>query len=260
MTRAHEAHEHLWHAEITQAPREASDNRHCAGSVYRRFAKQRHAVFNNLQAIGAHNRLRRHSGRKEARDVLQERDGVFHAARHADAAHKNHHERANHDRTLNKVGRAYREVSTHEGVHEHDEGAQNHHGGVVEPEQRGEKLAARYKAAAAIDAEEQQNNDGRDAHENAAIIMEAVAEKIGQSDGVAGNLRILAQTSRHELPIQIRANGEADCSPHGIGSAREIGNARQTHEQPARHVGCLGRKRCEPGAQASAAKEIVLGR
>lgn len=112
----------------------------------------------------------------------------------------------------------YREVSTHEGVHEHDKSAQNHHGGVVEPEQRGEKLAARYKAAAAIDAEEQQNNDGSDAHENAAIVMEAVAEKIGQSDGVTGNLRILAQAARHELPIQIRANGEADCGPHGIGA------------------------------------------
>ena len=90
--------------------------------------------------------------------------------------------------------------------------------------------------------------------------MEAIAEEIGQGNGVASNLRILAQASRHELPIQIRANGKANRRPHSIGRTREISNARQAHEQPARHIGRLGRKRREPRAQTTTAKEIVLGR
>ena len=85
--------------------------------------------------------------------------------------------------------------------------------------------------------------------------MEALAVEFRQRDGIARHHGILPQTLRHELPVEIRADGKADGGPHGVGRTGEVGHARQAHEQP----GPPRRQRREPRPHPAAAEE-VLGR
>ena len=130
---------------------------------------------------------------------------------------------------------------------------------VVPAEQRGEQLADRHEAAAHVDAEKHEDDERRDGRDDVLAVMEALGEEVGHRDGVAGHHGVAAEASRHELPVEVRADSQADGGPHGVGRAGEVGQARQAHEQPAAHVGCLGAQSGQPRADAAASREVLLG-
>ena len=238
MADAHETHEHLGHAEVAQTPREAGDDGD--EPVFARSAEKRLPILDDLVAVRIENRVRDLRARQEAGNALKEGDGVVNAAGLRDAADEHGREREEHERALDEVGRAYREVPADERVEEHDDRSEHHHRRVVEPEERREQLAAGHKAASRVDGEEQKRDDRGDRHEDVLVVVKAIREEIGDRDRIVRDLGILAQALRDEFPVQIGADGKADRRPHGIRRPREIGNARQAHEQPARHVGSLG--------------------
>ena len=256
MTHAHEAHEHLGHTEVSQAPRET---RHDGDEpVLPCCSKQRCAVLDDLVARRIENRSCNLRARKVSRDILQESDRVLNAARLRDAADEHRGKCEEHERALDKVGRADGEISADERVEEHDDGTEHHHRRVVEPEERREQLTAGHKAASGVNREEDERDDCRNRHENMLIVVEAVREEVGDGDGVVRHLRVLAQTLRHELPIEIRADRKADCRPHGVRRAREVRDAGKAHEQPSGHVRRFRGKRREPRAEPATAEKVRL--
>ena len=175
-----------------------------------------------------------------AGDGAQEFHGVVDAACAGHSADEHHRERKEHEHALNEVGHHHRQIATHHGVDEHDHRADDHHDVVVEAEQRGKQLAHRHEAAAHIHAEEHQDDYGRNSGNHALLVMESLGEEIRNSDGVTGHHRVATQAAGHKFPVEIGTESQADGSPHRIGRAGEVGQARQAHEQPAAHVGGFG--------------------
>ena len=258
MTHAHEAHEHLGHTKVPKAPRET---RHDGDEpVLPCRSEQRCTVLDDLVARRIENRGCNLRTRKESGDILQESDRVINATRLRDAANEHRGEREEHERALDEVGRADGEISADERVEEHDDGTEDHHRRVVEPEERREQLTASHKAASRVNREEDERDDGRNRHEDMLVVVKAVREEVGDGDGVVRHLGVLAQTLRHELPIEIRADSKADRRPHGVRRAREVCNAGKAHEQPPGHVRRFRGKRREPRAKPATAEEVRLAR
>ena len=90
--------------------------------------------------------------------------------------------------------------------------------------------------------------------------METIREEVRDGDGIAGNLGILAQAFRHELPVEVGADGQANRRPDRFVRTAEVRKTRKTHEQIARHIGGFRGKRREPRTEASAAQEVFFGR
>ena len=258
MARAHEAHEDLRHAEIPETPRQAAHDADRAGAVDDRIAELRHAVDDLLHAVFVKHGRCRGRARKETRYRAQKRDGVLDAAGHGDASHEDDDQRDDHDGALDEVGRADREIAADEGVGEDHERADDHHRRIVDAEQRREELAEGDEAAAGIDAEEHQDDDGGGAHEHLPGIMEPTREIIGKRDRIPRNLRVLPQRTSDETPVEIRSRSQAYGGPDRIGCAGEVRDAGKAHEEPARHVGRFRRKRREPGAEPAAADEVAV--
>ena len=172
MAHAHEAHEHLRHAEVTKAPgqsRHDGDNAIGAG-----VGEQRSSVLHDLIAGLVQNGRGYFGARQEAGDGLQKRHGVVDAARRGHRADEHGHQREEHERSLNEVGRAHRKVPAHERVQKYDERADNHHGRVIPAEERGEQFSAGDKARTGINTEEQEDDDGGNGHEDMLVIVKAI--------------------------------------------------------------------------------------
>ena len=89
--------------------------------------------------------------------------------------------------------------------------------------------------------------------------MEAVAEEIRYRDRVSCNMRIATKPFRNDQPVDVGTKCQPRCGPERIGDAAPVGDARQAHQQPARHVRCLGAEGGDPGTERTASKIIVLG-
>ena len=130
---------------------------------------------------------------------------------------------------------------------------------VVPAEQGGEQLADRHEAAADVHAEEREDDQRGDGGNDVLLVVEAPGEEVGDGDGVAGDHGVAAQSTGHELPIEVGAEGKADGGPHRVGGTGEIGDTGQAHKQPAAHIGRFGAQRGQPRADASATCEILSG-
>lgn len=185
---------------------------------------------------------------------------VFSMPPAGDRADEDHEYRDDHDHALDQVGGADGEVSAGEGVDEDEQRADDHHRCVVHIEERGEELAAGGEATADVDAEEEEDDEGRDGLDDALLVAETVREEARDRNRVIRLLRILAQPLGYEEPVEVGSDCEADGRPHRIRRAAEVGNARQAHQQPAAHVRRLCRERGCPDANLAPSEEIVLGR
>ena len=87
--------------------------------------------------------------------------------------------------------------------------------------------------------EENNDNNRSDGRQQVLFVTIAVGEKVRESDGTRG-VRIHADAAGNDQPVEIGADGKTDCRPCGVRNAGGIGDARQTHQQPAAHIGRLG--------------------
>ena len=89
--------------------------------------------------------------------------------------------------------------------------------------------------------------------------MEPIAEEIRDRDRIAGHMRIAAQPLGHDKPVHIGSYRKPYRCPEGIGYAAPVGNARQSHQKPAGHIGGFRAESSHPWAKRPAAKIVVLG-
>lgn len=139
-----------------------------------------------------------------------------------------------------KVGRDDREVTADHRVEEYDDGAEDHHDRIVHAKERVEELAAGDEAAARVDAEEDEDDDGGNRAHDVLAVVEAIGIETGQRDRVVGLFGIAAQALGDEQPVEVGTECQADTRPARIGGTGEVGEAGQAHEQVARHVRCFG--------------------
>ena len=169
---AHEAHEHLRHAEVSQAPAQGRDDGE--QTVLGGNAKDGSTAKQILDAVGIDLRRSCLHHREIAGDVGEERRGVLDATCHGDGADDDDRQGKEHEAALHEVGCDNREVAADHRVEEYDDGAEDHHNCVVHAKERVEELAAGDEAAARIDAEEDENDDGGNRAHNVLVIVKAV--------------------------------------------------------------------------------------
>ena len=79
---------------------------------------------------------------------------------------------------------------------------------------------------------------------------------IRQGQGVVGMLGIDAQAGGDVTPVQPGTDNQTNGDP-AFGESFQVDRARQTHQQPATHVGGPGRERGDEAAKAAATENIV---
>ncbi len=162
-----------------------------------------------------------------------------------------------HDR-LHEIGGRFRQKAPDHHVRENENSAQNHHARIGQAEDRTEEFTHGHKTARRVDRKKDQDEEGRGGHQEAALFPEAVAEKVRDSDGVAGKHGIGAEPPGDEQPVKPGADGKTDRGPEGIAQAEPVGEARQAHQQPAAHVRGLGAEGGDPGSDRPVTDEKVL--
>ena len=129
---------------------------------------------------------------------------------------------------------------------------------IGEAEKAVEQRADGLEAARRVGHEEDEDDDGRDAHEDVAAVAETLGVELGyrhrpHADAVA------AQTARDQQPVHIGADAQTQDRPEGIGQTRDVGQAGNAHQQPRTHVGSLGTHGGHEGAQLASAQIKLVG-
>ena len=149
---------------------------------------------------------------------------------------RGHDERDAHEGGLNRIGPGHSEESADKDVGDRRDRAEPERGGVGQMERVLEKPGAGHHAGGAVDREENENH-GRGAHgEPVRLVFETLPEIIRERERVMRHLGVEAETRGDELPVQPRADRETDRDP-GFADTGDVGCARDTHQEPAAHVG-----------------------
>ena len=114
---------------------------------------------------------------------------------------KNNNDQSNaHYNTLNQICGRNSHKSTHNSISDNHYSAYNHGCVVVKAEQTVKKSSDCLKAGCGIGNKENQDNDGRNAHQNIFLIPIPAGEELGYGDSVADN-GIPAQPFCNNQPV-----------------------------------------------------------
>ena len=163
-----------------------------------------------------------------------------------------------HDDRLDQVHRGHSGEAAHRGVADDDQGPDHHRRHVVPAEEAVEQLADSGQAGGHIGHEEDQDDQGGDAHDHRLLLAVPLGDEAGDGDGVQ-LYAVAAQPLGHQQEIQIGACGQTDGGPAGVGHAGQIGQAGDPHEQVAAHVAGLGAHGGDQGPHAPAPQIEALG-
>ena len=163
-----------------------------------------------------------------------------------------------HDDRLDKVHGGHRGEAADGGVADDDDGAHQHGGHVVPPEQAVEELPDGGQPRGHVGHKEDEDNQGGDAHDNRFFLVVAFGDKAGDGDGVQLHAEP-AQPLGYQQEVQIGPEGQADGGPAGVRHTGQIGQAGDAHQQIAAHVGGLGAHGGDQGAHPPAAQVEALG-
>ena len=148
-------------------------------------------------------------------------------------------QREEHERTLHDVRPGNREKSAEEGVGNDRPAAEQHGPDVGYAEQRLEQLACGDETGTRVEGEKEQHEGAGNQAQHPGVVVEAPLEIVRQGEGVVQFLGGLAQSLRHQFPVQVGADEQARDHPARF-EPGEIGETRQAHQQPAAHVRRLG--------------------
>ena len=140
---------------------------------------------------------------------------------------------------MDKVSPAHGKKAAHERVAHHHDGTENETRGVIHTKDGAEEFCASDKARDRIEKEEGQNENRGDDADDALVIAETVREKVRESNRVAAEMAVLAESATDDFPVEVRTDHKADTDPSFGKTAHEHG-ARKAHQHPAAHVGRLG--------------------
>ena len=195
--RGHEANEDMGLTAVTQAP-----------SHQGRHADERLV-------------LREHEHRRIDRIDLFDRGTptaqvIHHGKRRHDQGHAHHG-------SLDRIGPAHGQETTHEDIRDRGGSTQPKGGGVIEIERVFEQSGTGHHAASRINRKEDQDDDGAANAQKALFVFKAMREVVGQGQGVAALHRVDAQTGSHELPVHIRTDQKPDGQPTFRNTRQENG-------------------------------------
>ena len=237
----HKAHQNVGHAEVAQAPGQHGED-----------------VDSGVGFGGTGNRV---VGLEEA-EVSVHRLGVLHhgvhAARLVDAEHGDDHQSHGHNDGLDEVHGGHSGEAAHRGVADDDQGADDDSQHVVPAKQAVEQLADGGQARGHIGDEEDENNEGGDAHNDGPLLLIALGDERGDGDGVQLHA-VTADAFGHQQEVEIGAQSQTNGSPAGVSHAAEVGHAGQAHQQPGGHVAGLGAHGGDQRADAAAAQIKPFG-
>ena len=162
-----------------------------------------------------------------------------------------------HQHALHSVGVGHCQEATDEGVENGHCGDDQHTGDVVATEGGLEVTTTGDHAGRDVEGKEEDNDNCGDNTQHARLIAQTVLEEGGDRNGIARNLRVSAQTRRNPLPVCPCTDKEADRHPQ-LGKTGKEERARQTHKQPAGHIGCAGGESSYEWVQATAAQNIIV--
>lgn len=160
-----------------------------------------------------------------------------------------------HHGRLDKVRPAHSEKSAHEGVAHHDDRTDDKARGVVHAEDGAEELRASHKARNRVEQEERENENRGDDADDSLVVAETVRKKVGEGNGIAAEVAVLAEPAAHDFPVEVRADHETDTDPRFGKPAHEDG-AREAHQEPAAHVGGLCGHGHDPLVHAAVAQVV----
>ena len=175
-----------------------------------------------------------------------------------DAEDEDHDQGHGHDDRLDQARNRGGEEAAHGAVADDNGGGDQHRAHVTHVKQVGEELAAGGEAGGRVGHEEDDDDQGRDAFDQTALVAEAVGEEIGDRDR-AELCRVAAQAPCDDKPVEIGADGKADHRPCRVRQAAEVGQTGNAHQEPAAHVGGLGAHRDDHGAELAAAEIEIAG-
>lgn len=161
-----------------------------------------------------------------------------------------------HHGALNEVGPADGAESAEERIEYHHEGADEESRSIGQSENGIEELARRDESGRGVNDEEDDDTHRADEAEAVPVILKPVGQIVRNGEAVAGDLGVCAEAFGDEYPVQPGADDEADARPDG-GQAVQVGKARQPHEHPAAHIGCLGAHGGEPRAELAVAQNVL---
>ena len=163
-----------------------------------------------------------------------------------------------HDDGLNQVHSGHGGEAAHRGVADNHDSANHNRHHVVPAKETVEQLADGGQAGGHIGHEENEDNQGGDAHNHRFFLTVPLGDEAGDGDGVQLHA-VPAQPPGHQQEVQISAGGQTDGGPAGVGHAGQIGQTGDTHKQVAAHVAGLGAHGGDQGAHPPAAQVETLG-
>ena len=185
-------------------------------------------------------------------------DDDIHAAGGMDTVDDDGYQRNRHDDALDQVGGACRHKAAHCTVQDDNDCACDHRNRVVDAEHRVEQLAAGSKAGCGVRDEENDDDNGCDARQNALLVAVAVGEEGRQGDRVC-RMGVQTDLARDEKPVEVGADRKTDCGPARITDTGQVRKTRQTHQQPGTHIGGLRTHRNDKRTELSAAEIEIIG-
>ena len=106
---------------------------------------------------------------------------------------------------------------------------------IIHAEQRIEQLAAGGKAGSRVGNKKDKNPYCCNEGQNPFFVTIAIGKEFRNGDGVVC-LRVTAYPLCHDKPVEIGSGCKPDGSPACVCNTGQIGNSRQAHEEPARHI------------------------
>ena len=155
-------------------------------------------------------------------EVAQHRGGVVHdggettSLNHTEAEHNQKGE--GHDDGLDEVGGGHGQEATEHGVEDDDDGAHDHGGHIVNPEEGGEQLADGGKPRGGVGDEENHDNHTCDGGQKGLAVPETLGEELWNGDGLELG-RIATHTLCHEEPVEVGAHSQTNGRPTCVGDA-----------------------------------------
>lgn len=231
----HEAYKDVRLAEVAEAPAERGDEHNEIGEAAGGFREQGEEVrpFSCEDVHGG--------------DRAAQRDG---------GSDRNIEHGEEHHGALNEVGPADGAESAEERIEYHHEGANEKSCSIGQSENGIEELARRNESGRGVNDEEDDDAHRTDEAEAVPVVLKPVGQIIRNGEAVAGDLGVGAEAFGDEYPVQPGADDEADARPDG-GQTVQVGKARQPHEHPAAHIGCLGAHGGEPRAELAVAQNVL---
>ena len=157
---------------------------------------------------------------------------------------------------MDNVSPGHCQETAKEGVGDNCQRANNHGNAVIETKGALKQFACRNQTGAGVEQEEQQNENCRDHPQQTTFVFKTVFKVGWQSQRITGGVRVDAQATCNNQPVQPGTHEQTYGDPDGlITSGQSV--TGQAQQQPATHIRGAGRQCSRTWPQRAAAEYVV---